>query len=113
MSEKSLSSELYSASAIMGMLPENPGYNGSVLLIDDEEATRISSVLTRAAEALSSPPHVADALDGERLIAIHDAWSNVWQWSGDMSDELINDLVALRTAVDADIAARAEAGGGS
>ena len=40
------------SSAIISNLPENPGYNGSVLLIDDEEAERIAKDLDDASAAM-------------------------------------------------------------
>jgi len=40
---------IYAASTVVGNLPENPGYNGVVLLIDDEEALRIERDLDEAA----------------------------------------------------------------
>lgn len=45
---------LHGASAILGMLPEHPGYNGAVLLIDDEEAARCVAEIDAAAAELSA-----------------------------------------------------------
>lgn len=43
------------AAIVMGNLPEKPGFNGSVLLIDDAEVATIAKVLEDAAAALSAP----------------------------------------------------------
>lgn len=53
------------SSLVIGNLPENPGYNGSVLLIDDDEAERISKELDSAADNLrEATAHIA-AQDAE------------------------------------------------
>lgn len=56
-----LINRLRGSSAIMGMLPENPGYNGSVLLIDDTEAARVVKDIDDAIKVLSeaAPVEVA------------------------------------------------------
>ena len=49
------------SSAVIGCLPEDPGYNGSVLLIDDTEAARIEKDLDEAVsilEAITQPVEV-------------------------------------------------------
>lgn len=52
MSKETIADRLASSAAIMGMLPENPGWNGSVLLIDDEEAARVAKDLSDAYECV-------------------------------------------------------------
>lgn len=49
---KALHSELVGASCIMSNLPEMPGYNGSVLMIDDTEAARIVKAIDAARDFL-------------------------------------------------------------
>ena len=49
---KELISRLRTASVVMGNLPEQPGYNGSVLTIDDTEAGEIEKAIDAAAIAL-------------------------------------------------------------
>ncbi len=45
---KTTVSKLRTAAIVIGNLPELPGYNGSVLTIDDEEAARISADIYEA-----------------------------------------------------------------
>lgn len=65
----------------------------------------------------ATPPQPADGGDrvGELVEAakqdVHDAWSNVWQWSSEMSADLQNDLIELRSVVDAALAKFQPAGG--
>jgi hypothetical protein len=65
------------ASAIIGNLPEIPGYNGSVLAIDDTEADRIAADLDEICAALSASKQggeaegwqpLATAPDGARVL---------------------------------------------
>lgn len=46
-----------SSSAIMGMLPEDPGYNGSRLIIDDVEAARVVKDLDETAALIEALAH--------------------------------------------------------
>ena len=48
-----LLSKLSVASAVIGNLPELPGYNGSILTIDDTEAARIEADLDEVREAFA------------------------------------------------------------
>lgn len=52
--DKDIVRRLSSSSALMAMLPENPGYNGSILLIDDIEAARIEKDLDDAIVEIES-----------------------------------------------------------
>ena len=56
---------LIGASVVIGNLPERPGYNGSILQIDNEEAERIASDLTQAAATLEKAQEMLDAKDAE------------------------------------------------
>jgi len=58
-----LLSRLRSSSAMLGMLPEDPGYNGSRLIIDDVEAARIAKDIDDAVAALAAA--VAQERDAE------------------------------------------------
>lgn len=49
---KEILSELCSAQIIMENLPESPGYNGSVLSIDDTETNRIAAAIGKARELI-------------------------------------------------------------
>jgi len=49
---KELISRLRTASVVIGNLPEQPGYNGSVLVIDDIEAAEIEKAIDAAVAAL-------------------------------------------------------------
>ncbi len=45
---------LRSASVVMGCLPEQPGYNGSLLTIDDVEASKVASDIDAAVKVLAN-----------------------------------------------------------
>ena len=72
-----LISKINTAAIIINSLPQLPGYNGSILSIDDEEATRIARELNKVADALAAiiyaqPPQAKMLTDKE----IRDAWIN-------------------------------------
>lgn len=48
-----LRKKIVSSSAMLGMLPEAPNFNGSVLMLDDEERDRICKDLDEAANGLT------------------------------------------------------------
>jgi hypothetical protein len=50
---------------LIGNLPELPGYNGSILMIDDDEAARVDRELTQACSV------VADLIDAARAVVDH------------------------------------------
>jgi len=50
---------------LIGNLPELPGYNGSILMIDDGESSRIDRELTQACAV------VADLIDAARAVVDH------------------------------------------
>jgi hypothetical protein len=52
---KELLSKLRVASSVLEYLPALPGYNGSILTIDDTEAARIAKDLDEVVDALSAP----------------------------------------------------------
>ena len=56
---------LSQSAAIVGNLPELPGYNGSILTIDDTEAERIDLELTQARAAVAELIEAAGELDEE------------------------------------------------
>ena len=47
---------------MIGNLPENPGYNGSILLIDDSEAAEIERDIDAAVEAVDALRAAANEL---------------------------------------------------
>ena len=59
-----IASECRVASMVMKNLPEIPGYNGSILKIDGDEAARISEVLDRASNLIGANPELLGALIG-------------------------------------------------
>ena len=54
---KELVSRLRTASVVMGLLPEYPGYNGSAFVIDDIEAKEIAAAIADAVVALEAIIH--------------------------------------------------------
>jgi hypothetical protein len=53
-----LLSRLRQASCVIGGLPEMPGYNGSILMIDDVEAAEIVRAIDEAISKLELVPNV-------------------------------------------------------
>jgi hypothetical protein len=53
-----LLSKLRQASCVIGGLPELPGYNGSILMIDDIEAEKIVKAIDEAISKLELVPNV-------------------------------------------------------
>lgn len=49
----SLLGRLASSSAVLGGLPEDPGYNGSRLIIDDQEAAKIGGDIDSSIAAIN------------------------------------------------------------
>src|SRR4051794_29457772 len=56
------------------------------------------SLLAEAEESIRTWDLVAQA--------VRDAWSNVWQWSDDMTPELQQDLIELRSVMEAALTAQ-------
>lgn len=65
-----LRSKIISAAIIIENLPELPGYNGSILTLDDTEAERISKDLNEACAAIEEL-QAENAELRSRLISIH------------------------------------------
>lgn len=83
---------LISASAMLGCLPENPGYNGSVLLIDDTKAARIEKDIDEGVRHIQDLTRQLSEVTAERDAAIRGCDSYAAE-NQRMSDE----MDALRT----------------
>lgn len=74
--EQKTASILRAASVIMTGLPELPGYNGAVLIIDDDEASRISMEISEASEAFE----LLERELAEKTDAVQDAADMIDDW---------------------------------
>lgn len=84
---RKLRAEIISSELLMRSLPEDPGYNGSRLIIDDVEAERIAKVLGSAENkiefltaAVSSPRAAATPSDTEMLDMLEEFAKIKWSY---------------------------------
>jgi hypothetical protein len=65
------------AAVVMENLPEYPGYNGSMLTIDDNEAVEIANALDASADALEDAAEAVEILDNLiNSIKVHGNYSD-------------------------------------